>query len=171
MTDSTEAASAADLAETGEADAVPVARQAPSLAPESEAAVGDAPAAAVAVDTVQRFATEPAAAPVPATGAGQGNGATRAISPTRSPMPATATDITLPRAVPSPMPVEELQPMLQQAGLTLVQTEAARLLETQRRLASEPAPVRIPRERPVLPPLDVGPLVQVETRTAGRSAA
>jgi hypothetical protein len=28
--------------------------------------------------------------------------------------------------------------------------------------------VRVPRERPVLPPLDAGPLVQIETRPAAQ---
>jgi ribonuclease E len=45
-----------------------------------------------------------------------------------------------------------------------VQTESSKLAQTQTNMAAEPKPVRIPRERPVLPPLDSGPLVQVETR-------
>jgi ribonuclease E len=52
------------------------------------------------------------------------------------------------------------------AGLTLVQTEPAKLEHTRARMATEPRPQRVPRERPVLPPLDTGPLVQVETRGA-----
>jgi len=69
-----------------------------------------------------------------------------------------------PVAAAAPMPIEQLQAMLQLAGLSLVQTEPARLEETRARLAAEPRPVHVPRERPVLPPLDQGPLVQVETR-------
>jgi ribonuclease E len=54
--------------------------------------------------------------------------------------------------------------VLERAGLTLVQTEPARLAEVLARFAGEARPVRVPRERPVLPPLDTGPLVQVETQ-------
>jgi ribonuclease E len=62
------------------------------------------------------------------------------------------------------MLVEELRPVLEHAGLTLVQTQPAKLADVLARFASEEKPVRVPRERPVLPPLDTGPLVQVETR-------
>ena len=62
------------------------------------------------------------------------------------------------------MPVADLLPMLDSAGLVLVQTEPGKFADAQARIASEPRPVRVPRERPALPPLDAGPLVQVETR-------
>jgi ribonuclease E len=62
------------------------------------------------------------------------------------------------------LPIDELLPVLDRAGLILVQTEPVKLAETQARLAAEPKPVRAPRERPAAPPLDVGPLIQVETR-------
>ena len=62
------------------------------------------------------------------------------------------------------MPLDELQPVLQTAGLMLVQTTAEKHAEAQARMAAEVAPVRVPRERVALPPLDDGPLVQVETR-------
>ena len=76
-----------------------------------------------------------------------------------------AAPIIVPQAVtPAPMPVEELRPVLEQAGLTLVQTEPAKLADVLARVAIETKPVRVPRERPVPPPLDTGPLVQVETR-------
>jgi ribonuclease E len=79
--------------------------------------------------------------------------------------PRSAAPIIVPPAVaPAPMPVEELRPVLEHAGLTLVQTQPAKLADVLARFASEEKPVRVPRERPVLPPLDTGPLVQVETR-------
>jgi ribonuclease E len=59
--------------------------------------------------------------------------------------------------------------VLELAGLTLVQTEPVKLEEARARLAGEPATVRVPRERPVLPPLDTRPLVQVETRPSAQS--
>jgi len=89
-----------------------------------------------------------------------------AVTPMPEPLRAAAPIIVPPAAAPAPMPVEELRPALEQAGLTLVQTEPAKLAEVLARFASEAKPARVPRERPVLPPLDEGPLIQVETRRA-----
>lgn len=77
---------------------------------------------------------------------------------------AAAPSVQAPRVQPAPLPVDQLLPMLQGAGLHLVQTEASKLAQTQAKMAAEPKPARVPRERPLLPPLDSGPLVQVETR-------
>ncbi|MGE5160727.1 MAG: Rne/Rng family ribonuclease, partial [Betaproteobacteria bacterium] len=76
--------------------------------------------------------------------------------------------VALPVAQPAPLPVDQLQPVLELAGLILVQTEPAKHAEAAARLASEPRPQRAPRERPILPPLEEAPLVQVETRSAQR---
>jgi hypothetical protein len=38
------------------------------------------------------------------------------------------------------------------------------------RIAREPRPERVPRQRPALPPLDSGPLIQVETRRSAGSS-
>lgn len=99
---------------------------------------------------------ERVAAPV----AGNGNGSAAPLNGV------PARPAALAAAGAAPMPVEQLQSMLQAAGLTLVQTSAARFEETRLRMQSEPRAVRVPRERPMLPPLDSGPLVQVETRHA-----
>jgi ribonuclease E len=77
---------------------------------------------------------------------------------------ATAPAAPAPKAQPAPLPVDQLLPVLQGAGLQLVQTEASKLAHIQAKMAAEPKPARVPRERPLLPPLDSGPLVQVETR-------
>jgi ribonuclease E len=69
----------------------------------------------------------------------------------------------LPPVEAAPMSVEALTPLLEQAGLILVQTAPAKHAEALARIAAEPRPIRVPRERPALPPLDVGPLIQVET--------
>jgi ribonuclease E len=79
--------------------------------------------------------------------------------------------VALPAAQPAPLQVEQLQPVLELAGLTLVQTEPLKHAETAARLASEPRPKRVPRERPVLPPIEETPLVQVETQPAQRPGA
>ncbi|HTT12781.1 MAG TPA: Rne/Rng family ribonuclease [Burkholderiaceae bacterium] len=68
------------------------------------------------------------------------------------------------RAVNAPLPLDQLLPMLESAGMTLAQTDGEKLAQVQARIAAEPRTVHVPRERPELPPLDVGPLVQVETR-------
>lgn len=81
-----------------------------------------------------------------------------------APLPAAAPIIVPPAVTPAPMPLEQLRPVLEQAGLTLVQTQPAKLADVLARFAGEARPVRVPRERPALPPLDTGPLVQVETR-------
>ena len=62
------------------------------------------------------------------------------------------------------MAIEALAPLLDKAGLILVQTSPTKHAEVLTRIATEPKPARTPRERPAAPPLDVGPLVQVETR-------
>jgi ribonuclease E len=67
-------------------------------------------------------------------------------------------------AAPAPLPLDQLLPMLESAGMTLAQTNAERLAEVQARIAAEPRLPHIPRIRAELPPLDAGPLVQVETR-------
>ena len=79
-------------------------------------------------------------------------------SPAPAPAPARAVS-------PAPLPVADLLPMLDSAGLVLVQTEPSKLADVQARIAAEPRPLRTPRDRPVLPPLDGGPLVQIETRS------
>ena len=61
------------------------------------------------------------------------------------------------------MQIAELAPMLEQVGLTLVQTEPMKLADVLARFEREPKGQRVPRERPALPPLDSGPLTQVET--------
>ena len=67
----------------------------------------------------------------------------------------------------APLPLEQLLPLLESAGMTLAQTNADKLAQVQARIAAEPRAPRVPRSRPALPPLDVGPLVQVETRGNG----
>ncbi len=83
------------------------------------------------------------------------------------PIVAARPIVVPPPVAPSPMSIDELRPILEQAGLTLVQTEPSKLADVLAKFAGEVPPVRAPRERPVLPPPDVGPLVQVETRRAG----
>jgi ribonuclease E len=117
-------------------------------------------AAAVKPPATQAPAMAPApvvAPPVPVVAAG----IAALHTPDMITVPAT---VVVPAVQPAPLPVEQLQSVLDLAGLTLVQTEPAKRAEAAARMALEPAPVRVPRERPVLPPLVEAPLEQVETR-------
>jgi ribonuclease E len=80
------------------------------------------------------------------------------------PSPAPVARPPLPRVEAAPMQIDELMPVLDHAGLILVQTEDERFAAVQAAIRAEPAAPRVPRERPALPPLEDGPLMQVETR-------
>ncbi len=62
-------------------------------------------------------------------------------------MVTSPTMIALPVVQQAPLPIDELQPVLQSAGLMLVQTAPERHAETQAKMASEPPPPRARRER------------------------
>jgi ribonuclease E len=114
------------------------------------------------------IASEPAERERPREAAAVAHHEVAAVTPQLIVVPTT---FSLPVAAVAPMPVEHLESVLQLAGLTLVQTEPAKLEQTRARMATEPRTLRVPRERPVLPPQDSGPLVQVETRlTQGRTS-
>jgi len=119
-------------------------------------AVADVPTPAPAVES--------SAGPVTSHGSAGQVAKPREVTVTTPSMIVVPTTYSLPEVSPAPMPIEQLQAVLQLAGLSLVQTEPGKFSETQARLAAEPRPVRVPRERPQLPPLDDGPLIQVETR-------
>jgi ribonuclease E len=94
------------------------------------------------------------------------------ITAVRVPPTVTApTMIALPVVQQAPLPIDELQPVLQSAGLMLVQTAPERHAEAQQKMASEPRPPRPRRERPQLPPVDDAPLVQVETQHTSHERA
>lgn len=139
-------------------------RAEPSAGPDSQAAL-DGPMVAPSAHNVQD------------TEAGPSHGAGHA-TPTRLAMPPHVHNRdyspgkdTLPPAKTTPMQLSDLLPALEQAGLILVQTQAQRLAAVQAAIYAEPKPVRVPRERPVLPALDEGPLVQVETRATASAHA
>ncbi|PRY03283.1 Rne/Rng family ribonuclease [Paraburkholderia sp. BL25I1N1] len=58
---------------------------------------------------------------------------------------------------------EALQPVLEQAGLVWVNTDADKLRAAQEAAAQTTKPARVVRERKPLPPLDSAPMQQVET--------
>ncbi|WP_306715178.1 Rne/Rng family ribonuclease [Burkholderia dolosa] len=83
--------------------------------------------------------------------------------------PADATPVQA--AAPAPAPAQpiaapasaSLEVVLQQAGLVWVNTDADKLRAAQEAAARLPRPVRTPRERKPLPPVDTTPMQQVET--------
>jgi len=58
---------------------------------------------------------------------------------------------------------EALKPVLEQAGLVWVNTDAAKLRAAQEAAAQTVKPPRVVRERKPLPPVDSAPMQQVET--------
>ncbi len=114
---------------------------------------------------------ETSALTVPSEPAHEGVAVTH-ITAVRIPPTVTApTMIALPVVQQAPLQIDELQPVLQSAGLMLVQTAPERHAETQAKMASEPQPPRARRERPQLPPMDDAPLVQVETQRTSEERA
>lgn len=68
----------------------------------------------------------------------------------------------------SPLPIETLQSVLANAGMTWVHTDAQKLQAAQEEAARAVTPPRVPRERKPLPPIQQGPMILVETnRPAG----
>jgi ribonuclease E len=58
---------------------------------------------------------------------------------------------------------ETLKPVLEQAGLVWVNTDADKLRAAQEAAAQAARPVRVGRERKALPPLETAPMQMVET--------
>jgi ribonuclease E len=127
-------------------------------AAEASAPVEAEPAArAAAVEATPRAAPVPAAAPV--------TEPTAAVAVAEAPAPQPAAPaVAAPRAQPAPLPLDQLLPMLEAAGMTLAQTDPHKVEQIRLRIEAEPKPARVPRERPILPPLETGPLVQIETK-------
>ena len=84
------------------------------------------------------------------------------FKPASEPAPVT----TLPEnsMVPTPMPIERLQEVLANAGLTLATTDPEKLRAAQEATAKFVPPPHVPRERKSQPPLTTEPLIQIETR-------
>ena len=99
------------------------------------------------------------AAPVPTLAQAPAASAPSASVPTVS---APAADA--PAEAPFVLPVAAMEQVAQSSGLQWVHTDAAKVAAVQAAIAAEPAPVRVPRERPPVVAVDDGPLVLVETR-------
>ncbi len=78
--------------------------------------------------------------------------------------PIAPTAAGLADAVSASLPVEDLQSVVQAAGLQWVQSDPVRVEQAQRAMRKIPAPVRTPRLRKPKAMQDEGPLLLVETR-------
>lgn len=77
---------------------------------------------------------------------------------------AVASAVVLPRAVPAPLAIEQLQSTLVQANLNLVTTDTSKWRQVQDSVVNTPAPARAVRERPARTAVQAEPLQQVETQ-------
>jgi ribonuclease E len=133
----------------------------PAVAPVVEApatpAPVDTPAPAVAVEA-------PAVAPVPQAEIVESQ---PAVVPAEQPAVIEPAPVTAPQEPQAPrtgaVSAEALKPVLEQAGLVWVNTDADKLLAAQEAAAQTVKPARRVRERKPLPPLDNAPMQQVET--------
>ncbi len=87
-----------------------------------------------------------------------------APAPAVTPVPVAAAPTEPPRAQPYQLPVSDLAQIARASGLEWVNSDADKVAQAQASIASQPAPVRVPRERPPAVVVDDGPLVLVETK-------
>jgi ribonuclease E len=121
----------------------------------NKAEVGNVEGAQIDQSTAALAQAEPAAVAIPATTPSANKRSSKETRPARQGMP---------KITPFTMSIETLDAIAAQAGLLWVQSDAERVALAQQAIASEPKPIRVPRERPALPPAEEGPLVLVETR-------
>jgi len=118
-----------------------------------------------AVETTREVA-QPVAAPAPV------SVAPVAQAELVTPVTAPAVAAPAPAVVATPVAtvsVETLQPMLASAGLTWVNTDAAKLKAAQENAARHAEAPRAPRVRKALPPVDAAPMQQVETDASNKA--
>ena len=70
----------------------------------------------------------------------------------------------MPKVQTFALPLTDMVAVAEGAGLQWVNSNASKIASVNAAIAAEPAPVRVPRERPPVVLLDEGPLVLVETQ-------
>ncbi|SDQ74042.1 RNAse E [Paraburkholderia fungorum] len=176
-----EAAQAAPTASEAVSLVEPVARveapvQAPVVAPAVEAQAAPAPVvAAQAAPAPAAVVEAPAVAPAPQAEiveaqpvAAAEPAAVVAVAPVAEPAVVEPAPVAAPpQATQAPraasVSAEALKPVLEQAGLVWVNTDADKLRAAQDVAAQTVKPARVVRERKSLPPVDNAPMQQVET--------
>jgi ribonuclease E len=118
-----------------------------------------APVASALHATPTSLTEAPAQVPVPAAPV-TAHALPRENMPTLAPVSAEDADL-----LPTPLPVQDLQAVVQAAGLQWVQSDPARVVQAERAMRKLPVPSRAPRERKPKTLQDEGPLLLVETQT------
>jgi len=117
-----------------------------------------APVIAQPVEPVQPVQT---AEPVVTAAAAVVEAAPQAIAAAMAEVPAPAPVSAVAKA--APLPIETLQHVVTDVGMTWVHTDAQKLQASQEEAARAVTPPRVPRERKPLPPIQQGPMILVET--------
>ncbi|MEM5460940.1 Rne/Rng family ribonuclease [Paraburkholderia phytofirmans] len=141
--------------------------EAPAVAPVVEAqAAAPAPVETVAPATVVEA---PAVQPAPQAEIVEPQPVVAAVAPAAEPAAIEPAPVAVAPQAPQQAPrhsgvsAEALKPVLEQAGLVWVNTDADKLRAAQEAAAQTVKPARVVRERKPLPPADSAPMQQVET--------
>lgn len=70
----------------------------------------------------------------------------------------------MPKVATFALPLSDMVAVAEGAGLQWVNSDASKIASVKAAIEAEPAPVRVPRERPPVVVVDAGPLVMVETQ-------
>ncbi|ANB73476.1 ribonuclease E [Paraburkholderia phytofirmans OLGA172] len=138
----------------------------PAVAPVVEAQAAPAPVATAAPAAAVEA---PAAQPAPQAGIVEAQPVVAATAPAAQPVVEPAAAEPAPVAVAPQAPrsatvsAEALKPVLEQAGLVWVNTDADKLRAAQEAAAQAAKPARVGRERKALPPVETAPMQMVET--------
>ncbi|WP_341314717.1 Rne/Rng family ribonuclease [Paraburkholderia sp. IMGN_8] len=139
--------------------------EAPVAAPVVEAQAAPAPVVAPAPAAVVEAVEAPAVQPAPQAEIVEPQPVVAAVAPAAEPAVVEPAPVAAAPQAPrkSYVSEESLQPVLEQAGLVWVNTDANKLRAAQEAAAQTTKPARVVRERKPLPPLDSAPMQQVET--------
>lgn len=111
---------------------------------------------------LEGFATEPAPVEV-----GAVSPATALIPVVTAPPPpagAAPMPAGLPKVQPFVLPMDELAQVAESSGLRWINSDAEKISAVQVAIAAQPPAIHVPRARQVLPVVDEGPLMLVETK-------
>jgi ribonuclease E len=137
----------------------------PAIAPAVEAQAAPAPVEAAAPAVVIEA---PAVQPAPQAGIVEPQPVVAAVASAAEPAAVEPAPVAAAQHAPQEVrsggvSAEALKPVLEQAGLVWVNTDADKLRAAQEAAAQTVKPARVVRERKSLPPLDTAPMQQVET--------
>ena len=111
---------------------------------------------------LEGFATEPA--PVEVGAVSPATAPTPVVAAPPPPGAAAPVPAGLPKVLPFVLPINELAQVAESSGLRWINSDANKISAVQVAIAAQPAAIHVPRERQVLPVVDEGPLVLVETK-------